>query len=815
MPVPVPPSAPPIAHPVVLEVSHESPAEIATSAAKPSNSAPAARPQSHQSSVATPPSPPETFPPEYFAPTATTAETLGTPISAGYVKPATSTYKISTSASIPTFQVNEASDSPFLNKVRAIATTVDSKSQQPSPQLARQIPSRTNLPNLSPRTRKSQEINNTRFVTQERGGAVREFEVITPPFPPETPASPEPQPLPSQQVAPTDTIEITSDRQEYDQNRDVVTAEGNAVMRFSKGVLSADRVQVNLQNRIVVADGDVALKRGDQLMRGERFEYFFVQDRGTIFNARGDIYQKTFPRDTAPRIDDATVLARPLSDRLLANQPLQGIWTDEGYQFTLGRTSGPLPNIPFSEPGSQGTVNRQRFEADRVEFEGDTWYGTNVRMTNDPFSPPELEWRADKATVRRISPFEDELVASNSRLVFDQGLSLPFINRWVFDRRDREQGLFNIGFDDDERGGLFIERTFTLVRNERVLFQLTPQYFVQRALTDSNAADPNVFGLRGRLNIKFSDDTFLDANASLTSFDFGDIENQLRANVKLSQTVDLFRFPHNLTLEGNYRDRLFNGSLGFQTVQSSFGAVLASPDIPLGDSQIFLRYEGSIQFINADTDRADLLAPIRTNNRIDLTRYQGFLRLTRTFPLWLGTPLPPTAEEGLRYTPTPVQPNVQLVTSLTGVSSYYSSGDTQPSITGSVGISAQFGHFSRPLFDYTGFNVTYTQGVRGEPSPFLFDRIVDTRTLSLGLVQQIYGPFRLGFQSAVNLDTGQEISTDYFLEYSRRTHNIIFRYNPVLGLASISLRLSDFNWIGSPKPFEGSGARSVEQGVTR
>ncbi|MDY7014615.1 MAG: DUF3769 domain-containing protein, partial [Cyanobacteriota bacterium] len=274
-------------------------------------------------------------------------------------------------------------------------------------------------------------------------------------------------------------------------------------------------------------------------------------------------------------------------------------------------------------------------------------------------------------------------------------------------------------------------------------------------------------------------------------------------------------YPHALTVEANYRDRLFNGSLGFQTVQSSFGAILTSPTIALGNTGLLLNYQGGVQRIEADTDRIALLPPIRDNNRITLTRYQGVAILTRSFPLWVGEPLPATADAGLRYTPVPVVPNVQLTTQLTGVSSYYSSGDTQPSITGTIGINGQIGHFSRPFLDYTGFNVTYTQGIRGAESPFLFDRFVDTSTLSFGLTQQVYGPFRLGFQSSVNLNTGQEISTDYILEYSRRTHNIILRYNPVLGLAAVSLRISDFNWNGSPQPFGGSGVRSVEQGVIR
>jgi hypothetical protein len=97
----------------------------------------------------------------------------------------------------------------------------------------------------------------------------------------------------------------------------------------------------------------------------------------------------------------------------------------------------------------------------------------------------------------------------------------------------------------------------------------------------------------------------------------------------------------------------------------------------------------------------------------------------------------------------------------------------------------------------------------------LFDRIADRSILSGGILQQIYGPFRFGFQTSFNLETGREISTDYILEYSRRTYNIELRYNPVLQLGSISFRINDFNWTGNPGTFDGSEVRPVVEGVTR
>jgi len=62
------------------------------------------------------------------------------------------------------------------------------------------------------------------------------------------------------------------------------------------------------------------------------------------------------------------------------------------------------------------------------------------------------------------------------------------------------------------------------------------------------------------------------------------------------------RIPHTLALEYSYRDRLFNGSLGFQTVQSSLGGVNLSRH-SLGKTGINLSYQAGAQYINAETDR--------------------------------------------------------------------------------------------------------------------------------------------------------------------------------------------------------------------
>ena len=615
-------------------------------------------------------------------------------------------------------------------------------------------------------------------------------------------------------------VEVSSDRQEFDLLRQIFTAEGNVVLRFQGGVLDAERVQGNLATRVTVAEGDVVFRRGNQLLRGERLVYNFVQDTGTVERSRGEIFaptsgvELTFDAETA-FANPALVVDRPLSERLLEDQPAQQVRGAEGLTVGVGGGRANV-NLPAVRSGRRGQINRIRFEAESLEFYPRGWTATNIRLTNDPFSPPELEIRTPRAVLTRESPLRDVVNTVRPRIVFDQGFSLPLLqSQFVFDRTEREPPIARFGYDDGDRGGLFIEAPLTYYLGPQVKLRLTPQFFLQRAVTSGFGNPAQLFGLRTILTATLTERTSVVAAAIIRNFNFWDEpENKIRASLRAQQIIGT-TYPHRLSLEYSFRDRLFNGSLGFQDIHESWGAVLLSPVIALGNTGINLTYQIGAQNITANTDRLDLLPPVFDNVRIELGRFQAAASISRGINIWRGKPLPATPTEGLRYTPYPVIPFVQVVPVLSGNTSIYTSGDTQSSFSFSIGLQGQFGHFSRPYLDYTAFNIRYTRAFVDGLSPFFFDRIVDDQVLSFGLTQQIYGPFRIGFQSSINLNTGESISTDFFLEYSRRTYGVIIRYNPDLELGAVVFRISDFNWNVGAEPFQGSGVRFVDTGVIR
>jgi len=655
-------------------------------------------------------------------------------------------------------------------------------------------------------------------------GRVIDTPAANPPPPAETPGTATPEINGSNLQEPlrlSTPIEVTADRQTFDRDRQIFNAIGNATMRYGSGLLEADRIQVNMLTRMARAEGNVALTRNDgSILRGNKIRYNFAQDLGTIEQATGDITMTPATANTAnttsePRrtiaVPPTTLLPVPIgtryvadapqSDRLVEDQP-RDVYTPGGFNFRLG-TGREFQAA--QQLGGLGTLTRFRFDAESLDFTPTGWTGTDVRISTDPFSPPESELRADRLEFTPLDPLRDELLLTRPRLVFDDSLAVPVLKRrYILDRSDREPPLVQFGFDQRDRDGFYIQRKFEILNRNGVKFQIAPQFYVQRTLTgsDSNGDRTGLanFGFTTQLTARINNRTSLAAETSLTSLDFSNLrlEESLRASVRLTHLV---LGDHRLTGEYTFRNRQFNGSLGFRTVHSSLGLVLNSPPIAIGNTGVVLNYQVGANRVNADTDELELLKPVRDTNRVTLMRYQSSFSLDRGWNLWVGGALPATAEEGLRYTPTPVVPYVRFFTGVRGIAGLYSNGASEASLQGSIGIQAQFGHFSKPFLDYTSVFVRYSDALLSGQSPFQFDRVADQRIFHFGILQQIVGPLRFGFQTAINLDTNDAISTDYILEYSRRTYGIILSINPQREAGSLQLRINDFDWNGNAGAF--------------
>lgn len=157
-------------------------------------------------------------------------------------------------------------------------------------------------------------------------------------------------------------------------------------------------------------------------------------------------------------------------------------------------------------------------------------------------SPPELVLKAEKATLTRLSPLQDEVKLTRPRLVFDQNFSLPFLfSRTVLDRRQRDAAPFRFAYDAQDRGGLYLEGVFNVLQTQKVSLTLFPQIFIQRIIDNRQGGislgNLSNYGLRTRLDAELSPSTFLRGSAELTSFDAAQFEDSLRASVRVRQIL--------------------------------------------------------------------------------------------------------------------------------------------------------------------------------------------------------------------------------------------------------------------------------------
>lgn len=627
-----------------------------------------------------------------------------------------------------------------------------------------------------------------------------------------TPGDASGQPLGDDPSAPErlPSVRILADRQTFEPQRQIVTASGDVLVQFGTDQIAAERMWINLNNRYLRAEGDVFFNRNEQILEGDVATYNLLQGAGTLTNGRGTIQARTIGDDFATTFpSDLAASTDPIDYRLQEQGTISAVTSPGGLALTTDASQRIFG-------GEQGDIGRLRFETSELSFDADGWYGQDVRLTNDPFSPPELEFRGSQVRLTPINEEEDELCIDNPRVVFDQRLSIPIVQRcYLLQRGQLPPNAFNplptnIGYDNRDRDGFFIERELPAVPLGGLQLSINPQFYVSRSLSAEGGglADLSNFGLVARLQGTVGNVNTVRGILSVPGLDFENFTDRARASLRVQRPLG----THRLGLEYTYRDRLFNGSLGFQDVQTSAGFLIESPLRTLGNTGINLSYQASGQYVVANTDRPELLDPGQGFGLAGLFRFQGAVDVSRGFTLWQGEPKPSTPDQGLRYNPRPIVPFLVLVTGLRGVATYYTSGDLQEFLEARVALAGQLGHHVRNYFDYTQFNIGLSgRLVGGDTSPFFFDRIVDQNVISGGITQQVYGPVLVGFQTAFNLSDGREIDTSFSLEYRRRTYGLLVRYSPTQETGFLGFRLSDFDWTGrSPRFDDPSGNPSVQ-----
>ena len=91
-------------------------------------------------------------------------------------------------------------------------------------------------------------------------------------------------------------------------------------------------------------------------------------------------------------------------------------------------------------------------------------------------------------------------------------------------------------------------------------------------------------------------------------------------------------------------------------------------------------------------------------------------------------------------------------------------------------------------------------------SPFLFDQIVDTKVIEIGLKQRIYKPIAIKVSGEINLEDNisndeKLINPKIELSWNRRAYNVSLNYNFDTEVGGINFNIFSFNFDGLGEKF--------------
>jgi len=475
-----------------------------------------------------------------------------------------------------------------------------------------------------------------------------------------------------------------------------------------------------------------------------------------------------------------------------------------------------------------GTISRIRFQGSQIKIRGNSWTAEQIAFTNDPFTPAASWSLARKVVAVMDGRGVTRINSRSTQILLDGKVSLPAITNTTI---GAEEARFAWDTDKEDRDGFFLGYNLEPIKiGKQGSLQLQPQLNVQRALEGRTSsyvlpgqslASPNseqtakfadMFGLLAALNLPMGW-LSLNAEASLSTLNPDNFRSGTRSTSRLTAPLSLpGHTSANADLFGSYRERIYNGSLGLQTVVFSYGAnltgnlLLNNPNAQAGSSKApfftpvnlnWAAQSGSYEATLFETETLDTL-----------WRSYANLALSTTLQLWQGSALDTSDDpkRGLRYAPVPVVPGLGINLGVSGYAASYSDGANQNILTLWGGPSVTLGQFDRPFFDYTRFSASIAGTFLNGASPFGFDRTVDLRTLSFQAAQQIYGPIVLEAGATFNIDDGSEFYGDASYSYvelklQRRSYEVGVYYSPYDGIGGIRVKLNDFNFTGSGTPF--------------
>ncbi len=623
----------------------------------------------------------------------------------------------------------------------------------------------------------------------------------------------------------------------------------------NKNQLKSFQILSNIQLRTkenFIAEGDVMIQNGGSIIVAEKFEYDYkvrkISLKGNIkFSSKGqffeasefnyDLNNKTgFFKDIFGSINfesldfiklekeiDPNVTEDVFLDTEIKNVNLNSISTlgfeevdVEEEETFLKKFASQKFVLDLNDP------QEWRFKSDRIDIKNDEWFAEELFLTNDPFNKPQLVLK--NKGFKSINLDDDILLKTDwTTLILDDKLSIPTGPRRY--KLDEDYNFrWGIGYYKDTKDGFFLTRNFDpkyFGKKKQTKLNLQKQFYIQRALngktesfsgkdesilagkSERDAKFLDYFGLLGNLQTKFGSFEF-DSNFSLNSLNPDFFNKSLTNKSEISKVIYSEATPASnkevkFSLFGNYRDKVWNGSLGEKEIISAYGLKFIN-SINWTDNNVSKTSTKAISYGNyKSSDRTDHLRIINKK------RLNIFLERTHSYSIWKPKKSNFIKRDNI-YSPEVIPSGLNLNAQAKVDLYRYSDNNFQNLFILRVGPELILGNFKKDLFDFSKFSFYYKTTLSNGKSPFGFDQSADNHAIELNIKQQLFGPLTFDYKTEYNLDINspnykKSFNTKYDLTWNRRAYTVGIFYNPESQAGGINFKVNSFNFDGYGKNF--------------
>ena len=616
-------------------------------------------------------------------------------------------------------------------------------------------------------------------------------------------------------------LQIISDKQLRTQ--DNIIAEGNVVIQNGNSILVADKFEYNLRFEKISLFGNIRFISNEQFFEASELDYDLKNQKGFIKDVYGAINFDSLETLKISKEIDNTINEEIFEDTKIKNVKLNST-SKLGFEELDLKEEGTLVKKVSSQKFILELNDPQewRFKTNRIDINNNEWFSEKLILTNDPFNKPQL---VIKNNGFRIINLDGEIIIKSrwSTIVLDNKLFIPTgPRRYKID----EDSLFRWGFgyDKDAKDGFFLTRNFDpqyFGNKNNARLNIKKEFYLQRALKDKTSSfskkNESILAAKSERDIEFLDYFGLEGNfkTNFKNFNFNsdfslnslELDKFKKSFINKSEIYTILYSKNGLNSKketkfsffGNYRDKVWNGSLGEKEIISAYGLKIIKSnkwtDNNVNKSSTIAASYGDYQ----SSDRVDSLKIINRE------RLNIFLERSHSYPVWNPKKNNFINNDHI-YSPE-IIPKRLNINAQTKVDLYrYGDNNYQDLLIFKVGPELTLGDFKKKILDYTNISIYQKRTFANGTSPFGFDQSADNNTVEFNIKQQIIGPLTIDYKTEYNFDVNslkykKFFNTKYDLTWNRRAYSIGLYYNQETKTGGLNFKINSFNFEGYGENF--------------